>query len=154
MSTLNIVFIVYFSVMGRIKALNKWANAHTYYLLDLVRAALGIFLILKGVDFMSDAEAMALVMDPFRELPGSMMIMHYVAAAHFVGGFFIIVGLLTRWSVALQLPIMIGAILTNFLGVMVLSNLVQACVVFLVLIFFLLYGSGKHSLDYYLKMQK
>lgn len=140
--------------MGRIKALNKWANAHTYYVIDILRAALGIFLILKGVDFMSDAEAMALVMDPFKGLPGSMMIIHYVAAAHFVGGFFIIVGLLTRWSVALQLPIMVGAILTNFLGVMILSNLVQACVVFLILIFFLMYGSGKHSLDYYLKMQK
>jgi uncharacterized membrane protein YphA (DoxX/SURF4 family) len=140
--------------MGRIKALNKWANAHTNYLIDLVRAALGFFLILKGVDFMSDAEAMALVMDPFRELPGSMMIMHYVAAAHFVGGFFIIVGLLTRWCVVLQIPIMVGAILTNFLGVMFVANLLQASVVFLVLIFFLLFGSGKHSLDYYLKMQK
>lgn len=148
------VFIINIIVMGRIKVLNKWANAHTYYLIDLLRVALGIFLILKGVEFMSDSEAMALVMNPFRELPGSMMIMHYVAAAHFVGGFFIIVGLLTRWSVALQLPILIGAILTNFLGVMVLSNLVLACVVFLISIFFLFYGSGKHSLDYYLKMQK
>ncbi len=140
--------------MGTIKALNKWANAHTYYLLDLLRAALGVFFILKGVAFMSDSEAMALVMNPFRELPGSMMIMHYVAAAHFVGGFFIIIGLLTRWCVALQMPIMIGAILTNFLGVMMVSNLVQASVVFLACIFFLFYGSGKHSLDYYLKMQK
>ncbi|MBT8279938.1 MAG: DoxX family protein [Muriicola sp.] len=140
--------------MGTIKAWNKWANAHTYYGLDLVRAALGVFLILKGVNFMSDAGAMALVMDPFRELPGSMMIIHYVAAAHFVGGFFIIIGLLTRWSVALQIPILLGAILTNFLGVMILSNLIQAVVVFLVCGFFIFYGSGKHSLDYYLKMQK
>jgi uncharacterized membrane protein YphA (DoxX/SURF4 family) len=140
--------------MGTIKAWNKWANAHTYYGLDMIRAALGFFLILKGVDFMSDAGAMALVMDPFRELPGSMMIIHYVAAAHFVGGFFIIIGLLTRWSVVLQMPILIGAILTNFLGVMIVSNLIQALVVFLVCAFFIFYGSGKHSLDYYLKMQK
>ncbi|WP_372944550.1 DoxX family protein [Muriicola sp.] len=140
--------------MGTIKTLNKWANAHTYYGLDMLRVALGVFLILKGVEFMSDSAAMALVMEPFRNLPGSMMIIHYVAAAHFVGGFFIIIGLLTRWSVALQLPIMIGAILTNFLGVMVVSNLVQALIVFLLCVFFMVYGSGKHSLDYYLKMQK
>lgn len=140
--------------MGTIKTLNKWANAHTYYGLDLLRVALGLFLILKGVDFMSDAEAMALVMDPFRSLPGSMMIIHYVAAAHFVGGFFVIIGLLTRWTVALQLPILIGAILTNFLGVMIIGNLLQAVIAFLVCVFFLIYGSGKHSLDYYLKMQK
>lgn len=140
--------------MGRIKTLNKWANAHTYYVLDLLRVALGLFLILKGVAFMSDSEAMALVMNPYRELPGSMMIIHYVAAAHFVGGFFIIIGLLTRWSVALQLPILIGAILTNFLGAMILSNLIQAVIVLLICVFFMFYGSGKHSLDYYLKMQK
>ncbi len=140
--------------MGRIKTLNKWANAHTYYGLDLLRVALGVFLILKGVAFMSDAEAMAIVMDPYRNLPGSMIIIHYVAAAHFVGGFFIIIGLLTRWCVALQLPIVIGAILTNFLGVMIVGNLVQALIVLLVCVFFMIYGSGKHSLDYYLKMQK
>ncbi|GGD50763.1 DoxX family protein [Muriicola marianensis] len=140
--------------MGTIKTLNKWANAHTYYGLDMLRVALGVFLILKGVEFMSDPVAMGLVMEPFRDLPGSMMIIHYVAAAHFVGGFFIIIGLLTRWSVALQVPIMIGAILTNFLGIMVVGNLVQALIVFLLCVFFMIYGSGKHSLDYYLKMQK
>src|SRR5688572_25854272 len=31
-------------VMGTVKRLNKWANAHTYYPLDLLRVALGIFL--------------------------------------------------------------------------------------------------------------
>ncbi|MDX1758160.1 MAG: DoxX family membrane protein, partial [Arenibacter algicola] len=30
--------------MATIKSLNKWANAHTYYPLDLLRVALGVFL--------------------------------------------------------------------------------------------------------------
>ncbi len=140
--------------MGRIKVLNKWANAHTYYILDILRAALGVVLILKGIDFMTNPEQMTLVMEPFRKLPGSMMIIHYVAASHFVGGFFIIIGLLTRWAIIIQLPIMVGAVLTNFLGEMNTSNLILASVVFLFCLFFLIYGSGKHSLDYYLKMQK
>ncbi|NAS12403.1 DoxX family protein [Poritiphilus flavus] len=140
--------------MGRIKTLNKWANAHTYYWLDLIRVALGVFLIAKGVSFMSNLELMTEVMKPFENLPGSWLIMHYVIGAHFVGGFMIIVGFLTRWCALLQVPILIGAILVNFIGVMDLNNLLIALAVFLACIFFVVYGSGKHSADYYLKMQK
>ncbi|TXN35265.1 DoxX family protein [Flagellimonas hymeniacidonis] len=140
--------------MGTVKNLNKWANSHTYYPLDLVRVALGVFLFIKGVEFMTNHEQMAEVVRPFQEMPGGMILLHYIAPAHFVGGFLIVVGLLTRWAVLAQLPILIGAVLANFLGVMNTSNLLLATIALLVCIFFLVYGSGKHSADYYLKMQK
>lgn len=140
--------------MGRIKSLNKWANAHTYYGLDLVRMALGVFLIVKGVDFMSNMSELVAVMKPFENWPGSWLILHYVVAAHFVGGFLIVVGLLTRWAAIAMLPILFGAILVNFLGEMDVSNLLTALLVFAACIFFTFYGSGKHSADYYLKMQQ
>ena len=140
--------------MGRIKSLNKWANAHTYYPLDLIRVGLGVFLIVKGVGFMSNPEQMAEVFAPFENWPASWLIMHYVIGAHFIGGFFIIVGLLTRWASLLMLPILIGAILVNFIGEMDGQELLLASVVFLLCLFFMIYGSGKHSADYYLKMQK
>lgn len=140
--------------MGTIKTWNKWANAHTYYGLDLIRVALGVFLIVKGVSFMSDLDAFVAVMRPYEGMPASWIILHYVAAAHFVGGFFIVIGLLTRWAVAFQFPVLFGAIMTNFLGEMVVGNLLTALVIFLVCVFFFVYGSGKHSADYYLKMQQ
>ncbi|WP_339706142.1 DoxX family protein [uncultured Kriegella sp.] len=140
--------------MATIKSLNKWANAHTYYPLDLLRVALGVFLFMKGVDFMSNQAQLAEVIKPFQNMPGGMGILHYVAPAHFVGGFLIVIGLLTRWAVIAQLPILIGAVLVNFLGEMNLNNLLVASVTLLVCIFFVFYGSGKHSSDYYLKMQK
>ena len=140
--------------MGTVKNLNKWANAHTYYPLDLLRVALGVFLFIKGIEFMTNYEQMSEIVRPFQEMPGGMIILHYVAPAHFVGGFLIVVGLLTRWAVLAQLPILIGAILTNFMGVMHVPNLIAAVVVFAACIFFALYGSGKHSADYYLKMQQ
>ena len=140
--------------MATIKTLNKWANAHTYYAIDLLRVALGVFLFIKGVDFMSNQAQMAEVIKPFQDIPGGMGILHYVAPAHFVGGFLIVIGLLTRWAVIAQLPILIGAVLVNFLGEMNVNNLLLASVTLLVCIFFVFYGSGKHSSDYYLKMQK
>ena len=57
--------------MGRIKTLNKWANAHTYLPLDLLRMALGVFLIVKGIQFMSDPQEMNVVMEPFKNWPAS-----------------------------------------------------------------------------------
>lgn len=140
--------------MASIKSLNKWANAHTYYPLDILRLALGIFLFMKGIDFMSNQAQMAEVLKPFQDLPGGMLILHYIVPAHFMGGFLIVVGLLTRWAVAAQLPILIGAIFANFLGEMNSTNLILATITLLVCLLFLFYGSGKHSTDYYLKMQK
>ncbi|WP_222984533.1 DoxX family protein [Flagellimonas meishanensis] len=140
--------------MGTVKNLNKWANAHTYYPLDLLRVAFGVFLFVKGVEFMSNHEQMMVMAAPFEDMPGGMIILHYIAPAHFVGGFLIVVGLLTRWASIAQLPILLGAILTNFLGEMNTVNLIMALVAFMVCIFFIVYGSGKHSADYYLKMQK
>lgn len=140
--------------MGRIKTWNKWANAHSYYWIDLIRIGLGVFLIVKGVDFMSNLEQLRIVMKPFENWPGSWAIMHYVVGAHFVGGLFIIFGLLTRWAVALQIPILIGAVLTNILGEMYPLQLLIALITLAACVFFFFYGSGKHSADYYLKMQK
>jgi uncharacterized membrane protein YphA (DoxX/SURF4 family) len=140
--------------MGRIKSLNKWANAHTYYPLDLLRVALGVFLFVKGIDFMSNPIEMAEVARPFQDIPGGMLIMHYIAPAHFVGGFLIVIGLLTRWAALAQLPILIGALVVNFIGQMDTSNLIWASITLVVCVFFIFYGSGKHSADYYLKMQK
>ncbi|MBC3759055.1 DoxX family protein [Hyunsoonleella sp. SJ7] len=140
--------------MGTIKTLNKWANRHTYMPLDLLRVALGAFLFIKGIDFMGNSEMLAQLIKPFQNMAGSMIMIHYVAPAHFLGGLLIAFGLLTRWAVIAQLPILIGAIVINFAGEMNTGNLVLAIVTLMVCGFFLMYGSGKRSLDYYFKMQQ
>ena len=140
--------------MTTIKILNKWANAHTYYPLDILRIALGLFLFIKGIDFMSNHIQMVEIMKPFQDMPGGMIIMHYLVPAHFIGGFLIVIGLLTRWAVIAQLPILIGAVLVNFYGEMNINNLILASLTLTICVFFLFYGSGKHSVDYHLKMQK
>lgn len=139
--------------METIKHLNKWANAHTYYSLDLFRIGLGAFLFYKGFDFVTHSEVLVELMRPFQGWVGDMFIMHYVAPAHFIGGILIAFGLLTRWAILAQLPILIGAIGINFMGEMNSNNLILATMTLLICLFFLVYGSGKHSADYYLKME-
>jgi uncharacterized membrane protein YphA (DoxX/SURF4 family) len=140
--------------MGKIKSLNKWANAHTYLPLDILRMALGVFLFIKGIDFMSDSQMLVQLFSPFKNMAGGMIVVHYVAPAHFMGGILIFFGLLTRWAIIAQLPILIGAIAINFVGDMDTTNLIIASITFVTCMFFLFYGSGKRSADYYFKMQQ
>jgi putative oxidoreductase len=140
--------------MGKIKSLNKWANRHTYWPLDVLRMALGVFLFIKGINFMSDSQVLLDLFSPFKNMAGAMIIIHYVAPAHFIGGILIFFGLLTRWAIIAQLPILIGAVIINFVGEMNTYNLLISSIILLGCVFFMLYGSGKHSADYYFKMQQ
>ena len=139
--------------MDTIKKLNKWANSHTSLPLDLVRIVLGAFLFSKGVNFSVHTNYLYDILNPLDEWLGIVMIVHYVTMAHLAGGILIVIGLITRVAVLVQIPVLIGAILINFIGEMDVTNLVASSVVFLACLFFTAYGSGRHSVDYVLKMQ-
>lgn len=140
--------------MDNVKKMNKWANAHTYFSLDVMRIALGVFLIAKGVSFITNSRAFEDLIAPLSNFMGGMLTFHYIAAAHIMGGVMIIFGLLTRWAIAAQLPILLGAVLINFFGQMEPNNLILATATLGISVFFLFYGGGKHSADYYFKMEK
>ena len=139
--------------MEAIRKLNKWANSHTSLPLDIIRIVLGAFVFYKGVNFSVHTNYLYEILNPLDEWLGIVMLVHYVTMAHLAGGILIVIGLITRVAVLVQLPVLIGAILINFVGVMNATNLTAAVVVFLACIFFAVYGSGKHSVDYALKMQ-
>ena len=140
--------------MDTVKKLNKWANAHTYYWLDILRIIVGIILFNKGTLFITNTEYYAVFAEPVKNLGGGMIIIHYVVAANLVGGIMIVFGLLTRWAIFAQLPILFGAFLINFTHKMDTTNMLLSLSIFLICLFFLFYGSGKHSADYYFKMQQ
>lgn len=140
--------------MNNVKELNKWANAHTYFPVDLLRVALGVFLVTKGIFFITNIQYLADLISPIDRIGGGMFLIHYIAPAHMVGGIMIAFGLLTRWAIIAQLPILITAVVINFMGEMHSQNLLLSFLTLAICIFFLFYGSGKHSADYYFKMQQ
>ena len=137
-----------------VKDLNKWANAHSTIWFDAIRIILGIFLIYKGGYFVSNSRDFEDLIAPVSNFMGGMLTFHYIAAAHIMGGIMIVFGLLTRWALIAQLPILLGALLLNFIGDMNVTNLIISLVTLGVSIFYTIYGSGKHSADYYFKMEK
>jgi putative oxidoreductase len=137
-----------------VKGLNKWANAHSTFWFDAIRILLGFFLIYKGGYFVSNSRDFEDLIAPVSNFMGGMFTFHYIAAAHIMGGIMIVFGLLTRWALIAQLPILLGAVLINFVGEMNVANLAISVITLAVSIFYTVYGSGKHSADYYFKMQK
>ena len=131
---------------------NRWANAHTNFFTDALRILFGAFIMYKGFFFLDQADYLE---NLFRNVSGKgayFVLIHYVALSHLCGGFFIVLGLLTRWCALIQVPILLGAVLINFVGEMNVSNLLQAFIGLLVCGFFIFYGSGRHSVDHGLRL--
>lgn len=122
---------------------------------DLLRMYLGVGLFVRGVVFISDSAA-------FMELIGtssaawltSIVLIHYVALAHVVGGVLIAIGLFTRAAALAQIPILLGAVfIVHFQGgLMAPSQSLEfsTLVLFLLLLLFL-WGSGRLSVDQHIK---
>ena len=138
--------------MELVHKLNRWANARTNILFDLLRILLGTFLFYKGVQFTTSSEVLVGLIAPNISEMGAVFIVHYVAMAHLTGGLFIVLGMLTRIALAVQLPILLGAVIINFTGEWNLDNFFQASGALVFAVFFLIYGSGKHSIDYKMKL--
>ncbi len=139
--------------MKTVVRLNKWANARTSLLIDFLRIATGLFLVFKGIQFSSQTDILTDVLGSAgNSLGASFILIHYVAMSHLFGGALIVFGLLTRLSLLVQLPILIGAVIINFTGDMIVGNMMQASLVLISAVFFIIYGSGKHSVDYSIKM--
>lgn len=139
--------------MEAITKWNKWANAHTNIGLDALRIALGAFLFYKGIYFIDQSEYLLQVLSPINQDEAAMFLAHYVAPAHLVGGLFVVLGFLTRLSCLLQLPILVGAVLVNFIGAFEAIEFTQSFVALILCSGFVFYGSGKHSVDYNMQLQ-
>ena len=77
-----------------------------------------------------------------------------ISWANFMGGFLIIIGLFTRFLALIQIPILIGAVFfinTHKEKIGLGNELVLAIITLLLLILFLIEGSGPISLDNYFK---
>lgn len=80
------------------------------------------------------------------------MLFHIVIFVHFVGGIFIAIGLYTRLADIIQIPMIVGALLlVSDPARMVISggklDLILSIVVLALLVVFLVFGSGKISID-------
>ena len=138
--------------MAILHQLDKWSTTHPKLLL-LLRAALGIALVSKGISFMSDIMSLKalLAQSGFGFLPDWIALV--ITWIHLLCGFLITIGLFTRLSALIQIPILIGAVIINLSGGIFMpgSELIFSLLILVLLVFFLFEGGGELSLDDFIK---
>ena len=136
--------------MNLLQRIEQWGNRHHPKWMDIVRIALGIFLCYKGVDFLFNMSRLISLM-PNRSSFGDfayIMAGQYVVFAHILGGIFLILGLFTRFACAIQIPILLGAVIfvnSNREMLQPYSELLFSILILFLLIYFLIIGNGPWS---------
>ncbi len=140
--------------MNILQRFEHWGDAHHPKWLDLIRIVLGAFLFYKGIDFLNNSSTITGPLSTKTSFGNFSIIVlsHYVVFAHVLCGPLIALGLLTRIMCAVQLPILIGAvIMVNFpKGFLSVGNHMELEVSILVLvglITFMVFGAGRFSID-------
>ncbi|MFZ5971979.1 MAG: DoxX family protein [Bacteroidota bacterium] len=138
--------------MSVITNVEGWGNSHRPGWLDFFRIVLGVFITFKGFEFMVNIETLETTTAGLNMMYGGAVLAHYIVFAHALGGPLIILGLFTRIICAIQLPILIGAVIfVNYpKGFMSIGNHMEleiSLVVLASLVVFVVFGAGKYSLD-------
>lgn len=124
--------------------------------LTIIRIALGLTLIFKGISFIRDTTALKSMIqqtgvEAFSR--NSDVLVFVITFFNLLGGLFIAVGLFTRSSSIVQIPILIIA--AFFVNIKATGNgifeLILSIVVLLLLVLFAIRGSGALSADEYFR---
>lgn len=123
--------------------------------LVLLRMALGAMLFIKGITFMGDSSQLESLIANSR-LGGhySPVLATIISWTHLFGGLFILTGLATRYMSLIQIPILLGAVLFVNLPTFTLNNaseLILSILMLVLLLVFVIEGSGKISADEYFR---
>lgn len=138
--------------MSVITNIEGWGNSHRPGWLDIFRIILGVFITFKGIEFMSNFDSLQSAAESAALVFTGASLAHYVVFAHVLGGPLIVVGLFTRAMCAIQIPILIGAIIfvnapQGFLSVGNHMELEVSLAVLVATVVFMIFGAGKFSID-------
>lgn len=140
--------------MSAISKFREWTTAHNPKWLALIRVALGAALLLKGVNFLDNTEELQTSLDASVFQTSSEWLAHMIPWVHIGGGFLIIIGLFTRFAALIQIPVLVGAVffINSKRGFFTTeTSLPYSIIILLLLLVFLIEGSGALSLAQYFK---
>ena len=126
--------------MGTLQQIHRWSLTHHPRWLVVLRAALGICLFFKGIFFLVNTATLEELVKGSLVANRTDWLVIFITWSHLLGGFLLIIGLLTRWAAMLNIPILMGAIIfintqRDAFGAF---ELPFALIVLLLLIFFLI----------------
>lgn len=141
--------------MSGIRNVKTWGDKHHPKILDIIRILLGVFLFIKGWVFLRRfpfLRELIISTHAINLSPGVVtLIIYYVTLIHMIGGLLIFLGLLTRISSLLQIPVVFAAVFfVNIVNPYFNSELWLSILVLALLVLFVVIGSGPFSIDRFL----
>ncbi len=145
--------------MNYLKRIEYWGDHHHPKWVDIIRIALGLFLMWKGKEFVENMSVMLDLMSSKISFNSFTMVLlgHYIVFAHLLGGFLLVIGVLVRFACLIQIPILLGAIFFINSAENVFrpfSELYLTILVLLLLIYFLIAGNGVISFNLFAAQDK
>lgn len=141
--------------MNVIHRIEKWGDSHHPRFLDIIRVFLGIFLLLKGLGFMDNTANLKYLIESRSDITVApwllMILVYYVTFVHMVGGTLIALGIMTRFSAIMQIPVVFGAVFfINVLESPFNTDLASSVAALILLVLFAIIGSGRWSIENYI----
>lgn len=141
--------------MNILQRFEHWGDTHHPKWLDIIRIVLGLFLCYKGYYYLQNVSVLIGLMSYHSPFSNFIIIMlsHYVAFAHLLGGIMLTLGVFTRFACLIQIPILLGAIIfvniesTKAVASSDISELFISILVLLLLVYFTIVGNGPWSLN-------
>jgi len=140
--------------MSTAQRLEHWGDTHHPRWLDFIRIALGIYLIIKGVQFLNNMSELVSAVGNTISFDSFALIMvsHVVVFAHIAGGLMIALGLFTRIACIIQIPILVGALLflrSNEGALAPYSQWIMTVLTLLLVCLFTIVGNGRWSVEHF-----
>lgn len=144
--------------MESLASMRAWLLSNRELCVEALRIYLGFGLFLKGMSFVFSAQGVAAYYQESLNLPFvSYVMVHFIGLVHICGGLLLCIGLLTRTAALFQMPVLFAAVMLVHLpeGLFSLESTLEFdLLVLFLLTFFLIYGSGKISVDYALEKRR
>jgi len=137
--------------------MDEWSRKHHPKWLVFIRVVLGLFLFIKGLEFIQNSIFLSGVIAQTSLIKNASWLTTLIPWLHLLGGAMILAGLFTRLSCLVQIPVLIGAIIfVNFKQGLFSggSDLPFSIIILILLVFFFVEGGGPISLDNFLRRTK
>jgi putative oxidoreductase len=140
--------------MSLTKQIEDWSSKHNPKWLAFFRVILGILIFMRGVSFLTNEDQFQQIIEASKLQVFAVPLSEMIPWIHIVGGFLIIIGVITRIACFIQIPILLGAIVfINFKGDLFTMGTAfsYSAIVLLLLIVFFIEGGGPLTLINYIK---
>ena len=137
--------------------IEHWTDLHHPMWLDYLRILLGVILVIKGLAYVINKDIVLQMIESSEYWVLHYAIAHYVIGGYIACGLAIAFGLFTRIAILFEIPAVLGSIifLDMHKNLFELNSVIVYSILVLALcLFFLLYGPGKLSVDYYIQKHR